>query len=452
MGNDRLTRQELSWLLAQEARGAAQSLRHGVTALSVQPPSIQPSVNPAPSLPEVAILGAAPGGVETTLDALDDAIALLSDLQSTPSRRGRIDLAALLCDVAPEARISLHHLGLAPGAGTEVFGDEAALRRMLQVLVTQGQAQLAEAPELEIRRDGSEVRITVVLGPDAQALGSTEQRWLSRMATRHGGRLELDGGTQSLMLPADSSAEELGELRRELEQAQQLGEVYARELAAAFSAGDLPRTSASPAAPRQDLAPLVAMARTLARPLRELFTSLRHLSEAEPGGPLEGPVSTGYELIGELSRLAALDTSAGETQLDLSTVAAAAVEQAGARAARHAVKLELEAEGGPTLSSRGEPLTLLIRALLDHAIAATPAGGAVQLRVEASARRITVQDGGPAIPSASWAELASGAVDPASMGRPSGSWLLVASALAADLGASLTLEEGAAFELSLSWR
>ncbi len=444
MGNDRLTRQELSWLLAQEARGAAEALRHGVTARGSQPSPSRASPEP-PRLPEVTLLSEVPGGMETTLDALDDAIALLSDLQSTPSRRGRIDLAALLCDVAPEARIALH-----PGAGTEVHGDEAALRRMLQVLVTQGQA-LTEAPELEIRRDGGEVRITVLLGPDAQALGSTEQRWLSRMATRHGGRLELDGGTQSLMLPADSSAEELGELRRELEQAQQLGEVYARELAAAFSAGDLPRADAG-AAPHQALTPLVAMARSLARPLRELFTPLRHLSEAEPGGPLEGPVSRGYELIGELSRLAALDLSAAPAKADLSAVVAAAVEQAGARAARHGVKLELQAEAGASLSAPSEPLKLLIRALLDHAVAATPASGSVQLRVEASAPRLTLRDGGPAIPSASWGELASGAVDPASMGRPSGSWLLVASALAAELGASLTLEEGAAFELSLSWR
>src|SRR5688500_5593079 len=104
VSNERLTRQELSWLLAQEARGAAKALREGVGSL--QQPQRMDSMAP----------------VETTLDELDDAIGKLSELQSGPrsaARRGRIDLAALLYQVAPNARISMQ-----PGEGTEVFGEE----------------------------------------------------------------------------------------------------------------------------------------------------------------------------------------------------------------------------------------------------------------------------------------------------------------------------------------
>jgi hypothetical protein len=106
--NQRLTRQEISWLLAQEARGAAKSLREDVNRLTSPPTSgLEPQ----------------PPSVQTTLDALDDAIGMLSVLQShgptsSAGRRGRIDLAALICEIAPEARIAM-----SPGQGTEVFGD-----------------------------------------------------------------------------------------------------------------------------------------------------------------------------------------------------------------------------------------------------------------------------------------------------------------------------------------
>jgi hypothetical protein len=135
---DRLTRQELSWLLAQEARGAAKALREGVTQFKPSSEARDESVS----------------GVETTLDALDDAIFMLGSLQpgsagqavSSTSRRGRIDLAALLCEVAPNARIALE-----PGAGTEVFGDESELRRMLHLVVAQASGSTPGESEIEVR-------------------------------------------------------------------------------------------------------------------------------------------------------------------------------------------------------------------------------------------------------------------------------------------------------------
>jgi hypothetical protein len=224
MAPDRLTRQELSWLLAQEARGASKALRVGVTQLK------QPLSTSAKAAPQV----------ETTLDTLDDAIDMLTALQSGAAaggRRGRIDLAALLYSIAPNARIAIE-----PGAGTEVFGEENELSRMLHVLVSQTNSSPSEgaetaSPEISIRRERDWVRITVELGPDSSSTVELERRWLSRMATRHGGRLELDAGTQSIVLPADGASDrrEVSELRKELEQAQQLGEAYARELAAVLA-------------------------------------------------------------------------------------------------------------------------------------------------------------------------------------------------------------------------
>ena len=60
VSNERLTRQELSWLLAQEARGAAKALREGVSAMTQPPPpGNEVTIQHTPE-------------VETSLDALDD--------------------------------------------------------------------------------------------------------------------------------------------------------------------------------------------------------------------------------------------------------------------------------------------------------------------------------------------------------------------------------------------
>ncbi|HET9930830.1 MAG TPA: hypothetical protein VFQ35_09095, partial [Polyangiaceae bacterium] len=223
MSNERLTRHEITWLLAQEARGAARTLRSEVGRVSM------PSAVPAPGTEPVV----------TTLDALDDTIEMLSALNTgsrgNKARRGRIDLAALLVEIAPSARIAIE-----PGAGTEVFGEESELRRMLNLLVNQAAAGATET-EVRIRRLGDLIKISVDLGPDAAQAGELERRWLSRMATRHGGSFELDGATQSILLQADGASDqrEVHELRKELEQAQQLGEAYARELAAVLGSGDV---------------------------------------------------------------------------------------------------------------------------------------------------------------------------------------------------------------------
>jgi signal transduction histidine kinase len=443
VAQERLTRQELGWLLAQEARSAARALREGVTHLK------------QPSAPGVQI-AEREGGVETTLDALDETIGMLSELQGPhgaqrSGRRGRIDLASLLCEIAPTARIAME-----PGAGTEVHGDEAELRRLLHVLMSQSAGSPGEGsvPEVRIRRDDDWVRISVELGPDSSPTASMERRWLNRMAIRYGGKLELEGGTQSLVLPADAAGtqREMQALRKELEQAQQLGEAYARELAAAFASGDALRESSVPAAPSTaaTLESLVAMAGALARPLRKLLEGLRQdaaaaqaaLGETAPLAESLGRRSTAIaEIAGELGRLGGCVLDPPAT-FDVAAMVREAVEDAEARAARHGVRLRLQI--APRLegrTSRG-PFAALVRALLDHAIAATPRDGEVVLCVTAPRGLLLVaEDGGPSVPVPSRSALVASRVDPTSLGRPAGLALLIAEAVATYLGGALLLEE-----------
>ena len=265
MSKGRLTRQELGWLLTQEAAGAAERLRTGVQILKSNPP------------PEAG--GAA--GLDATLDALDDTMKMLSSLHNRPvrvtGRRGRIDLAALLWEVAPDARTAIE-----PGSGTEVFGDEAELRRMLQLLVEHGSGA---GSQVSIRRDGDMVKVAVVLGPDATATAEAERAWLSRMATRYGGRLDLEGGMEIFSLPADAERVEREALEKELDEARKQGEAYARELAAAFTTseeGVSPSTFPPPLAGTDvgdRVAVLVRVAGGIATELRSLLTpAIRELA------------------------------------------------------------------------------------------------------------------------------------------------------------------------------
>jgi hypothetical protein len=168
---------------------------------------------------------------------------MLSSLHARPvsvrGRRGRIDLASLLWEVAPEARVSIE-----PGSGTEVFGDEAELRRMLHVILGHGSGT---GSAVSIRREADEVIVTVVMGPDSSPTADTERAWLSRMAVRYGGRYELEGGTEVLALPAEGveSRDDVAKLRKELDEARKQGEAYARELAAVWAASDDPASSSS---------------------------------------------------------------------------------------------------------------------------------------------------------------------------------------------------------------
>lgn len=447
MSKDRLTRHELSWLLAQEARGAAHALREGVTQLK------QPALpKPGPDIKIVSTASSPP--VETNLDALEDAINMLSALNSgdRKKRRGRIDLAALLYEVAPNARIAIE-----PGAGTEVIGEESDMRRMFHMLVNQdGNANAAS--EIEIRRQGDRVKIAVQLGPDTAAATDVERRWLSRMATRYGGSVELEGGTQSIFLPADGASDqrEVVELRKELEQAQQLGEAYARELAAVVTAGDL-RSDIPPTAPPESgidrLELLQNTASALQRVLRHWLDGLRGdtaelakaLGEHSPlAQSFSRRMAVGAELLGDLGLLTECDLTESVRRVDVTELAQSALQASESRAARHGVTLEARLPERAPFETKTSQLRVLLRALFHHAIAATPRGGHVTLSAVPTemGMLLSVEDGGPTVPEASRTAVIQHRTDPASFGRPAGVSLIVADVIGGVLGGGAAMREG----------
>jgi two-component system OmpR family sensor kinase len=441
----RLTRNELGWLLAQEARGAAKILRQDVTALT-QPPPAPAEVGPATAVPDLR--------VQSTLNLLDDAIGMLSELEAAPGskggRRGRIDLAALLWELSPNASISIE-----PGAGAEVFGEEAELRRMLHVMLSQTNfaagGRESDAAPLHVRREGEWVRISAELGPDISASADLERRWLARMATRMGGELALVGGTLAVRLPADASNDqnEVADLRKELEQAQQLGEAYARELATVFAAGALPDEVAAPqdvndvAARRLDL--LVGVSRALNRLLAPVFRGIQAdiARLPDPSHALAHQVSAGYEAVGELGRIAECPPSEPVEPVQIAEAMAAIVAQAEGRGARHGVRVTLSGGSDVTLQTRPKAFSLLARTLVDHAIAATPRGGKVTVELSADGAQVfvSVKDGGAAVPPQSRADLLEQRVDPASLGRPPGISLAAAHTVVNALGGTLILRD-----------
>jgi K+-sensing histidine kinase KdpD len=447
VSQDRLTRHEISWLLAQEARGAARALREGVSQLR-QGPAAEPRIIVSPTE------GPA---VETTLDALDDAISMLSDLNTgargaTKPRRGRIDLAALLMDLSPNTRLAIE-----PGAGTEVFGDEQDLRRMLNMLVTQAGSTQGGAAEVKIRRQDEWVKISVELGPDAGAQ-ELERRWLSRMATRHGGSVELEGGTQSISLPADGASDqrEVVELRKELEQAQQLGETYARELASVLAAGDIRTEPPPPMATRggsQRFETLQGAAHGLQRTLKGLVEGLRadaNLATNELGETsslaqnLLKRAAIAAELSFDLALASDCPFDEAKSDVSVSDLVKTAVSDAEPRASRHGINIAIKGPAGLRLSTRPKQLLGLLRALLHHAISASPRDSEVTLSAYAveTGVLIAAQDGGPSVTEAHRANVLRNRSDPSAFGRPSGVALLIAEAAAESLGGTLELRDG----------
>jgi signal transduction histidine kinase len=390
---------------------------------------------------------------EPELDALDDAMKMLATLYSggaAKGRRGRIDLAALLYEVAPSARVSIE-----PGSGTEVFGDEIELRRMLQVLVGStnpagGSAEMG-TPELSVRREGSEIRVSVTLGPDSSANAGTERAWLARMATRYGGRLELEGGNDSIMRPADGANDqrEVEDLRRELEAAQRQGEAYARELAAVFSypqSSPPPRFSSHPAESNKALNAISAMAAGVSVQLRSLFRALSHDSAANKDRPSfppapGDPIDLGAEMVTDLARLAECPVYESIQHLNFADAVRSAMAELESRAVRRNVTLKGIIPSHADIESRPATAALLARTLIHDAILATPAGGTVRVVVESKAKgaHFIITDGGGPISDDVLTALIANRTDPSTLGRPCTIALFVSQALAQHLGAQLEL-------------
>jgi two-component system, OmpR family, sensor kinase len=435
----RLTRREVGWLLAQEARGAASALRKGVTQRAAPDVDIQIREEP---------------GLTSTLNVLDDAINLWSELEHgapTRGRRGRIDIAALLCEIAPEARISIE-----PGPGTEVFGEESDLRRLLHLFVAHrgGTAgREVTAGEVEVRRQDEWIQVRVELGPDWTVSDGLERRWMSRMAMRLGGRIELVGSTEILSLPADSDSDhvEVENLRKELQEAQELGESYARELAAVFAEVQGRSQEADRAGSKTEgLDVLRGVAALTARGLRPIFGSLRdsarnarrNRDDETLASTLATTADQGFELLTDLEHVAELRVDEPRRATPLERVIEEALAAAEPRARRRSVTIDVRAE--PTSAHVGaKALGRLMRFMLDHAIAATPAGGTVGLSVAVSGQEleIAVDDAGPPVPTSAVADLLSHRVEPTSLGRPGTIALLVVTTAVDAWGGTIRLDE-----------
>jgi hypothetical protein len=449
-----------------------------------------PSQAGVPPQSTISILEEGSGGVESTLNRLDEAVSMLASLHGHPiprGRRGKIDLAALVWEVAPEARVQIEM-----GEGTTVFGDEAELRRMLHVLIgAAGDPGIGgSTPGVTIRRDGDDIRIGVNLGPDTPAAFAAERSWLARMATRYGGRLELDGSMQTLVLGADVDMQrrEVESLKKELAAAQAQGEAYARELAAVWrgdtlsglasslvpvsigdtsppsaSSGPSSRPSRLPSSSGDGLAVLVAAVRALSADLRGILAAVgrdiaplrdREGEVGEIAASVGRHVTGAAEVVGDLARLGTCPVGELPRPADLCDLLRQAVQSERPRAQRHDVDLVLQAggqaAGHPGTCESAEDtlevgtLTVLFQVLVDHGIEASPRGSTVTLRIEETptAYQITFDDACPTLPASARGSVLSRDFDAVSLGRSPSLALIAASTIASHLRVALDLEEG----------
>jgi two-component system, OmpR family, sensor kinase len=444
--SDRLTRNELTWLLAQEARTAAQKLRQGVIIQPGPPESVR-----APDEANHSV-------VETTLNKLDEAVDLLASLHghggSPRGRRGKVELTALLWEIAPEARVQIEM-----GEGTTVFGDESELRRMLLLLISQtgdpGKGQ--GTAEVSIRREKDEVRVSAHLGPDQSATFETERQWLSRMAIKYGGHLELDGSMQTLVLPADvdRQRQELENLKRELAAAQQQGEEYARELAAMFASTSGKPTPVSPSiepVSSEGLVSLVAGTRVLGSELRGIFSAItRDLlplrdRKDEVGEVIASAmrhVTAASETMTDLARLGACPVGELPRHADVAEALREVVRDDMGRAARHDVRVTVVAPANAYEVVPIGALSVLMHALLGHAVNASPPGSEVVATLSESddGLSLTFDDAGHAVPVAARRGVLSRDFEALATGRPTGITLIAAISIAANIRMQLEIDD-----------
>lgn len=432
MSKGRLTRQELGWLLTQEAQGAAERLRHGVQILKTNPPPPGEGV-----------------GLDDSLAALDDAMRMLSNLHNRPSerrgRRGRVDLAAMLWELAPDAQLSIE-----PGSGTEVFGDEAELRRMLSIMIGHGSGT---GQSVSVKRAGDEVHVSVVLGPDSTASAEAERAWLSRMAIRYGGRYELEGGMEVVVLPADAERKEREQLEKELDEARKQGEAYARELAASFSTegeSTSPSTFPPPLAGADVTGRFGAVAkfaggvaaelRTMLSPAARDLGAIREGATAEQLEVVRRALVQAQDFVSSLATLGEIDPQEPVGPLDLVDIVRTYVERANGRAERAGVKLRYEPPGERVIARVSfRAAGVMAQQLVAQAIAASPRGSEVVVRVVDGEMggQLVVDDAGPTLPVAARKSVVALEVGPGTYGRPTSLPLYVCAEMAAWQGASL---------------
>jgi len=295
---------------------------------------------------------------------------------------------------------------LSPGAGTEVFADEAELRRMLHVLMGGfQQSGVGGAQLVMLKREGDEIRLGVQLGPDTAPISPAERGWLARMAIRYGGRYELDGSNEFIIFPAleAEEAKEVQTLRRELEAAKAQGEMYARELAAVFAEEPSPGTRPPDASPELGgVAPVISLgaaarlADGLADDLRAVFGPLgaARLKAAEGGTTpelleeVQRVLGKGAELLALARQMARIASDPGKIPVDVGLIAQDEAGLATVAFASRGVVLTVAAGSDPQpLVLDGFPAALraFVAEMLDQALRASRPGEEVRVTLDGGA-------------------------------------------------------------------
>jgi signal transduction histidine kinase len=317
-----------------------------------------------------------------------------------------------------------------------------------------------EGSSVNVRRDGDDVRVSTTLGPDSSPTAGTERAWLSRMALRYGGRHDLEGGNETLVLPAEGSADrnEREALRKELDEARAQGEVYARELAAVFDRGEEVATVSSvPPAPGPPTADRFAtitkvcagvaseLRATLGPLTRDLGALRRHDVTDEQLDTLRRRLSHAQELVASLRSIGALPSHELATEVDLVEVATGAARDGSVFGERNQVTVAVKASDGKRVYVRcgAKVVAALARELVAHAVAASPKGGVVEISVadDPAGPRLVVDDAGSPLPASGRRAFLALETHAGQYARPSGLPIFMAAELAACIGARLELSD-----------
>jgi signal transduction histidine kinase len=283
------------------------------------------------------------------------------------------------------------------------------------------------------------------------------------MSIRYGGRYELEGGNEVLVLPADGASDrnESVALRKELDEARRQGEVYARELAAVFDRGEeVTRVSTVPPAPGvPSEARLVAMTKicagiaselrnALGPASRELASMRRHEVTDEQLDTIRRRVAHTQEVVASLASIGELRADELDTEVDLPDLVRQAVKSLAGLSDRDDVKVTIRVrpEGGRVYLRRGaKAIGVLVRELVAHAIEASPRGATVEVTIAAAeggaGARLIVDDAGASLPASGRRAFLALETHAGAYGRPSGVPIFLAAELAACQGAMLELSD-----------
>jgi signal transduction histidine kinase len=154
-------------------------------------------------------------------------------------------------------------------------------------------------------------------------------------------------------------------------------------------------------------------------------------------------VTGASELVADLARLGACPVGELPRHVDLAAVLRDVVSAHVGRAERHDVRVTLNApQPAPAIVSAGA-LSVLLQALIDHAIDASPPGSevTVSLADQPDTLAILFDDAGPPLPVHSKSVILSRDFEAIAQGRSAGLDLVTAYAVAAHLALPIEMEE-----------